>query len=131
VFVLRGELLDLLRRRADLRRLECVLVFHRDGKPLGDFRKTWRTACAAAGVRAVFHDMCRSAIRNMIRAGVPERVAMAAAGRRTRSILDRYNIVSEADLAAAAESIDTYVAEKRTAQPRVRALTGTGTSGAS
>jgi integrase len=120
VVALRGELRALIERRAALRRLDCPYVFHRDGRPLGDFRKAWRTACTAAALKGrIFHDMRRSAVRNMVRAGVPERVAMAVSGHRTRAVFDRYNIVSEDDLAAAVERTDAYVAERRSARRRI------------
>lgn len=84
------------------RRLEDArgpYVFHRLGRPVKSFRRQWKTACLAVGVGStVFHDLRRSAVRNMEQAGVPRSVAMQITGHRTESIYRRYAITNHADL---------------------------------
>jgi len=85
----------------------CPRVFHRSGRPIKSFRVAFRTACAETGCRGrVLHDFRRSAVRNLVRAGVPERVAMQMTGHKTRSVFERYNIVSAGDLREAAKRLD-------------------------
>jgi integrase len=101
------QLRELIERRRELsdevQRARGIIVshvFHRNGEPIHYFRRSWITACTAAGVpNRIPHDYRRSAARNLSRAGVPERVIMALCGWKTRSVFDRYRIVAERDLA--------------------------------
>ncbi len=112
---LKGELQAVVERARQNRLPECPFVFHLNGEPIGDFRKSWRNVCTAAGLNGVIiHDFRRTAVRNMVRAGIPERVAMSLSGHNTRSIFKRYNILSEADLAQAAERLQSHLQK----QPR-------------
>ncbi len=75
-------------------------VFHRNGRPIKNFRKSWVNACQAAGLPGAWvHDLRRCGVRALERAGVPRSWAMKLTGHKTESIYRRYAIVSEADLA--------------------------------
>jgi integrase len=80
-------------------------VPHR-GKRVQDFKKAWKTACVKAGCPGMLrHDFRRTAVRNMVNLGVTERVGMKVSGHRSRTVFDRYHIVSPGDLQEVARKL--------------------------
>ena len=74
-------------------------VFHRNGRPIHYYYNAWRAACTKAGCPGRYvHDLRRTAVRNLERAGVPRSVAMKLTGHKTESVYRRYAIVAEGDL---------------------------------
>ena len=87
---------------------DCPFVFHRRGKRIRYPYVGWRKACREAGLSdKIPHDFRRTAVRNMVRASIPERIAMQIAGHKTRAIFDRYHIVSYGDLQEVTKRLDT------------------------
>jgi integrase len=115
-----GALVDVMTRAQQNRRLDYPFAFHHGGRRIGtDIRVPWRKACAAAGLgKTLVHDLRRTAIRDMVRAGIPEKIAMSVSGHKTRAIFDRYDIVNESDLRNAVKRRDQYL-EGRPAGRRI------------
>jgi integrase len=96
-------------------------VFTREGKAVLDFRGAWWALWVKAGVGEyvgkdergkpiyegwLFHDLRRSAVRNMLAAGIPDVVCMKISGHKSPSVFDRYNVVSMSDLAEATQKLE-------------------------
>ena len=81
-----------------------------------NLRKAWVKACAATGLGTlgdgwryaglIIHDLRRSAVKNLIAAGVPEKVCMAITGHKTRTVFDRYHIVDTTDVQRAMRRVE-------------------------
>ena len=122
--MLREALERQVQRTEALQRAKGVIIpwlFHRDGKQIKGFRKSWITACIKAGLGKevrdtngklvkkiadrIPHDFRRTAVRNLERAGVPRSAAMKMVGHKTQSIYQRYAITDEGMLRDAAEKL--------------------------
>lgn len=122
VFPFTRELRSLLeeqRQRADQLEREhvvpqyvfCYLAGRKAGHRISEsayIHRWWRARVAAGCPEHIPHDFRRTAVRNLVRAGVPERVAMQLTGHKTRAVFERYNIVSAGDLRDAAQRLDAF-----------------------
>jgi hypothetical protein len=100
---------------------------HRQGQPVRFFRRSWLTACERAGCPGrIPHDLRRTGVRNLVRFGVSERVAMMLTGHKTRSVFERYNVVSENDLNDSVKKLAGTIAGTIAAPEPVRAVRGFG-----
>jgi integrase len=138
---LNKELMEEMEALHRKRQLGCPYVFHRDGKPIKGFRKSWISACIKVGLcegmkdkegnpivikmknggekvvkipTKIFHDFRRTAIRDMVRSGISEKVAMTISGHKSRNVFERYNIVNDQDLREAALKFQDYQERKST-----------------
>ena len=114
--ILPGEMLDTLRRlkvQRDEKWPKAQHVFlNAEGHPLTYhmMRKAWDDACSRAGVGGLlFHDLRRSAVRNLRRAGVTQKVAREFSGHKTDAVFDRYNITDFEDLKDAAARLQKFL----------------------
>jgi integrase len=142
VLPLTGELAEMIERRpAALPREKngtvqmCEYIFHRDGAPVAEIRKSWQTAAIAAGLGIMvcekcegqglekycrkckiarkyagklFHDLRRTAVRNMVKAGVNTQVAKQWSGHKSDSMFERYSILTTGDMGEAQKRTEEY-----------------------
>lgn len=148
-----GELSEIIKRRKAARQVKVSdaveispLIFDRNGAPIGEFKKSWATACVAAGVGKfvcpkcegegsqrkcqscktvttyrgrIFHDFRRSAIRNMVQAGVAPQIAKKVSGHVTDEVFERYSIIVPNDVREALAQTEQY---RKTAREKVIAM---------
>jgi integrase len=121
MFPLTPELRDVLSQQMEkTRQLEKATdrvipwVFHRNGKPIKDYYGAWDEACRLAGLPdRIAHDLRRTAVRNLERAGVPRSSSMKMTGHKTESVYRRYAIVDEAMLREGAEKLAAFQSGKK------------------
>ena len=133
------ELMEIFHNQKNLQRRSGKLskyVFpNEDGTSrIKDFRGHWNKACRDAGLGygyrmkikyvakwqdklpagPILHDFRRTAVRNLVRSGVSEAVAMKISGHKTRSVFDRYDVTDDSDLRDAARAVENFLSETAT-----------------
>lgn len=94
---------------------KCQYIVQDDGKQVFDFEKAWKTACRLARApQALFHDLRRTALTNMIGAGFSEKEAMEISGHKTRAVFDRYHIVSTKRIKELSRKMESFAAVQDT-----------------
>jgi integrase len=128
-----GELIQVIERRRRARAFETPegeqlseWIFHREGNGnrIAEFRKAWASACKRAGCPGkLFHDLRRTAVRDLVRSGVPQSVAMDISGHKTISMFKRYNITDQRDKVAAFQHLAEH---HEKARKKVVTMVGVG-----
>jgi integrase len=111
-----GELGEILERRKLARTFDrdgvkhvSQFIFHRDGRQIADFFKSWRTATRKAGCPGrLFHSTRRFAATAMLEAGLAPSVAMKWTGHETQSMLERYQLIKKKVLADDFGKLEAY-----------------------
>jgi len=99
---------DLLALCLSAKSADACVFTRSNGMPVRDFRETWKAATKKAGVpNLLFHDLRRTAARNLRRAGVAEGVIMKIGGWRTRTVFERYAIVAQSNIQDAMRKLET------------------------
>ena len=108
-----GELRAWLDMAQSTRPPECPFIVSWRGEGISVVKTAWNKARERAKVPGLLvHDLRRTAVRNMIRAGIPEKQAMRISGHKTRSMFDRYDITDERDIQIAGQKLARYLEEK-------------------
>jgi integrase len=113
---LHGELKTWLAAAFTIRDPECPYVVSLKGHSISGTKTAWKSAAVRAGCPGkLIHDLRRTAVRNMVRAGVSEKRAMAISGHRTRAMFDRDDITSDKDVQADGEMLAAYTKKLKVA----------------
>jgi integrase len=122
-----GELAEIIERRKAARAVEvngstqmCDLIFHRSGRHVPQFKRTWDNACEKAGCPGrLLHDLRRSSVRFMLKAGVPIQVAKRVSGHKSDAMFNRYSILTTNDVAEAMQQTEKYRREQAAKSQKV------------
>jgi integrase len=109
-----GEMKDCLEALRRETPSKCPWVFNRSGRQIKSFRASWIEACEKADAPGLlFHDLRRSAVRNMVNAGISEHTAMSISGHRTREVFSRYAIITRDDKKDAGKKLAEHLEQTK------------------